>query len=115
MEAGETVVAAARREIAEETGFSQVDFGEELWRDENLVSDRRGRPVLVKDVFILARCAGGEPDRSGWQARERAFIDDIRWWDLDDLAAQTEPTWPPDLAARLIAVRRARAPGSATE
>jgi hypothetical protein len=60
--------------------------------------------VLFKDTFILARCAGGDVTRAGWQALEREFVDDIRWWTLADLAACGEPVWPADLVDRLAGI-----------
>ncbi len=100
VEAGESLEAAARREIGEETGFDRVEVGPVLWRSEQVHKDRKGRPVLIREAFMAARCAGGEPSRTGWVALEREFVDDIRWWTLADLAASPEPVYPPDLAAR---------------
>jgi len=42
-----------------------------------------------------------EPSRAGWQALEREFVDDMRWWTLSDLAACAEPVFPHGLAERL--------------
>jgi 8-oxo-dGTP pyrophosphatase MutT (NUDIX family) len=104
VEAGESLAEAATREIAEETGFTGVEIGPVLWESELVRHDRKGRPILIRERFMAARCAGGEPDRGGWQALEREFIDDIRWWSAGDLAACAEPVFPPDLAARLAAL-----------
>lgn len=104
VEPGEDVYAAAAREIVEETGFADVQLGEIAWRGEVVLRDRKQRPVLFKDTFILARCGGGEPSRAGWQDLEHEFIDDMRWWTLDELERSSEPVWPPDLAGRLRAL-----------
>jgi 8-oxo-dGTP pyrophosphatase MutT (NUDIX family) len=104
VEAGETLEAAAAREIVEETGFKGAVVGPVLWEGEQIHHDRKGRPVRVKERFMIARCAGGEPDRAGWQVLEREFVDDIRWWTQAELAACAEPVYPPDLAARLAQV-----------
>lgn len=101
IELGEDLYAAASREVVEETGFSDVELGEIAWCGEVVLRDRKQRPVLFKDTFILARCAGGEPCRDGWQDLEHEFIDDMRWWTLEELAHTAEPVWPADLAARL--------------
>ena len=53
---------------------------------------------------MVARCAGGEPSRDGWVALEREFVDDIRWWTLEELKACDEPVYPPDLARRLAQI-----------
>jgi 8-oxo-dGTP pyrophosphatase MutT (NUDIX family) len=98
IEPGETPSAAAAREIAEETGFLDVEIGEVLRQGEQIHHDRKGRPVLVRETFILARCGGGAPSRGGWQALEREFVDDIRWWTHAELVACEEPMFPVDLA-----------------
>ena len=104
IEPGETLEVAARREIFEETGFSEVEIGAVLWRDEQVHRDRKGRPVQIKATYIMAHCRGGAPSRDGWQAREREFVDDIRWWRIADLAGCQEPIFPPDLLVRAAAL-----------
>jgi 8-oxo-dGTP pyrophosphatase MutT (NUDIX family) len=101
VEPGESLIEAARREIREETGFTDARVGPVLWTGEQIHHDRKGRPVRVREAFMAARCAGGEPARQGWQALELAFVDDIRWWTLDELVACAEPIFPPDLRERL--------------
>ena len=101
VEPGETLSEAALREIREETGFSEASVGPVLWEGEQIHHDRKGRPVRVRESFMVARCAGGEPAREGWQALEREFVDDIRWWTHAELAACGEPVFPADLAERL--------------
>ena len=101
VEAGETVAQAAAREIVEETGFEDAIIGEVAWRGEQTLQDRKRRPVLFKESYFLARCGGGEPSRAGWQALEREFVDDMRWWTLQELAACAEPVFPRGLAERL--------------
>jgi 8-oxo-dGTP pyrophosphatase MutT (NUDIX family) len=104
VEPGETLGEAALREIREETGFRDASIGPVLWEGEQIHHDRKGRPVRVLERFMVARCAGGDPDREGWQALEREFVDDIRWWTHAELAACAEPVFPADLAQRLAEV-----------
>ena len=100
LEPGESVREAALREIAEETGFTEVRLGDILFDTDEVLPDRKQRPVRHRSTFLFARCGGGEPSRTGWQALEHEFVDDIRWWALEDLAVLKEPIFPTDLAER---------------
>ncbi len=104
VEPGESLLQAAAREIIEETGLLDAVLDKVVWRGEQILRDRKQRPVRFIEHFILARCGGGEPSRAGWQALEREFVDDIRWWRLADLAASAEPVFPRDLVERLTAL-----------
>ena len=101
VEQGETYLQAAAREIVEETGLVDFVLDRVVWRSEQILRDRKQRRVRFIEHFILARCAGGEPSREGWQALEREFVDDIRWWALPDLAACADPVFPRELVSRL--------------
>src|ERR1700751_5729379 len=61
IEQGEDESQAARREIREETGWEPLEIGPVISRNEQPFSDRKGRPVLIREAFMVARCAGGEP------------------------------------------------------
>ena len=104
IEPGESLYEAAAREVVEETGLTDAVLGEIAWRGEVVLPDRNQRPILFKDTFILARTSGGAVGRHGWQALEQEFVDDMRWWTLDELEATGESVFPPDLAQRLRAV-----------
>ena len=107
IEPDETLAQAATREIGEETGFGDVEIGPVLGEGEQTHHDRKGRPVRILETYLLARCAGAEPSRAGWNALEREFVDDIRWWTHAELAACQEPVFPADLADMLAeALRR---------
>jgi len=96
-EPGETVEEAAAREIVEETGFLDFELGPVVWRREGALP-LLGETVWMDEHYLLARTPGGDPVRHGWQADERALIDDIRWWTLAELSATDEPVFPPGLA-----------------
>ncbi len=103
MDPGETVREAALREIGEETGFTGVTLGPVLFETDQVLHDRKQRPVRHRSTFLFARCEGGQPSRDGWQALEREFVDDIRWWTLKNLGDLGEPIHPADLHQRATA------------
>ncbi len=109
-EPGETLEACARREIAEESGFSSVELGPAVWRREGTGSLASGEMVLFKETYIVAHCPGGEPVRDGWEAHEHDLVDDLRWWSLEDLAACGDVIYPEGLLALLPDVAAGRYP-----
>lgn len=108
VEAGETWLEAAAREIVEETGITDFELGPIVWRREGVLEIPD--PVLFDERYIVARCAGGEPSREGWQAIEHELIGEMRWWTLADLAVTAEPVFPGGLAQRLPDILAGRYP-----
>jgi 8-oxo-dGTP pyrophosphatase MutT (NUDIX family) len=106
---GESVMQAAAREIAEETGFTDVQLGPVVWRREGAL-DLAAETVWMDEHYVIARCAGGDPVRHGWQADEHALIDDIAWWTHAELLATTERVFPPGLVDLLHDILAERLP-----
>jgi 8-oxo-dGTP pyrophosphatase MutT (NUDIX family) len=100
-EPGESIPAAAAREIFEETGFTDARLGPVVWYREAQLFDRKSRPVHFKEHFVVARTAGGALSRQGWQPLEHEFVDELRWWTLDELRATAETVYPEHLAELL--------------
>ena len=105
---GETVQAAAVRELFEETGFAVKE--EELgpvvatstshwWAEES------GKLYLGAYSFFFLRVARTELNTDGQEDLERSVITGHRWWSVADLRATAEPFVPvqlPDLMERLL-------------
>ena len=107
-ELGETLVDCARREVAEESGFTDIELGPAVWLRQGTGGLASGEVVIFKETYVVARCAGGEPSRAGWEDHEHDLVDDMRWWGLDELAACEDLVFPErfvELAAEIIAGR----------
>lgn len=99
IEPGEHARAAARREVAEETGLTSLALGPEVWRRHEAV-DWDGRALSYHERWFLARVPRFVPSFAGLVGNERSQVLRWCWWDPSRLAAGGEPTVPPDLAAR---------------
>ncbi len=60
----------------------------------------RGKDVLHKERFFLARTDRTEIDTSGLDEKERSWTLGHRWWTADEIAASSERFEPLDLRAR---------------
>jgi 8-oxo-dGTP pyrophosphatase MutT (NUDIX family) len=94
-EPGETVEACALREIAEETGFTEVELGPIVWRREAVGTVITGETMLFKESYMVARCLAADPVRDGWEDYEHELVDDMRWWTLEDLSLCEDVIYPP--------------------
>jgi len=103
IDAGESALDAAVREVREESGIV-------------LAADDVSGPVFTRSAifdFYFEHCRQDEEiflarvpsssfvveDRSGWTALEQDVIDELRWWTLADLAAVDIEVFPEGLAA----------------
>ena len=112
-EPGETARAAAAREIVEETGITDFELGPTIWRRDGPLPLAGGELVMFLEHYIVARCTDVALSRDGWDAMERALIDDLRWWALDELRACQDLIHPiglADLLPDIIAGRYPAAP-----
>jgi 8-oxo-dGTP pyrophosphatase MutT (NUDIX family) len=100
---GESLIAAARRELLEETGHAEADFGPVVWtRRHDMVVDGEDRR-LVESYFIVRVEHEGLSDH-GWTELERRVVKGMRWWSVDEIEASGEPIFPGGLAGHLRAL-----------
>ena len=106
---GESVLEAAVRELREETGriVEPPELGDVIaevpgwwdWAD----GDRFHSYV---DHFYALAVDRFEPDTTGWTDSEHHDVLDMRWWTMDEIAAEQPFLGPPGLTSVLAAVSR---------
>ncbi|MFJ2741326.1 NUDIX hydrolase [Streptomyces sp. NPDC087440] len=100
LEGDETPAEAALREVAEETGITDVELGPVLWqRVCSFVFD--GRRWDQEEWFFLARTRQTETDMTGLTELERRSTAGLRWWSSAALSATRETVYPTRLAELL--------------
>ena len=101
---GETYEAAAARELAEETGYTDAIGPLIRTRDEVFATADVATSRWLEHYFEV-RTSGGPIRTSGWTDEERATIRESRWWTVDELRATTErmlPAWLADELEQLL-------------
>jgi 8-oxo-dGTP pyrophosphatase MutT (NUDIX family) len=111
MDPGETALQTARRELREETGWTDIEPGMELWTWEHDFT-RDGVPVRQFERIFLGYGPHREPigDLSAAHASDGILA--WRWWTPAEVEACAEPLWPPELPALLAKLRRDGVPGA---
>ena len=98
---GETVRAAAVRELFEETGFActEAALGPVVATSMGLwLAEEEGKLFLGAHSFFFLRVSGHAIDTDGQQDLERSMITGHRWWTLAELRGATERIAPLGLA-----------------
>ena len=97
---GESLIEAARRELLEETGHTEAEFGPVVWRrwHDMLVE---GEPRRLVESYFIVRARHENLSDHGWTALERRTVRSMRWWSIEEIAASEEPIYPGGLAGHL--------------
>jgi ADP-ribose pyrophosphatase YjhB (NUDIX family) len=96
---GESYEAAARRELAEETGWDDIPLLGEIHRGDRVIM-HHGEGMLQHERLFLARTGQIRRDLGEVAAMHASDgITSWRWWTLAELDTTTELVWPLGLAA----------------
>jgi 8-oxo-dGTP pyrophosphatase MutT (NUDIX family) len=110
---GETPVAAARRELWEETGV-EAEPGDCLWLRSVTLS--MGQVWMEsRERFYVVRIEAAEVVDHNWEPLERSMIVGHRWWSAPEIASSSEWFAPRRLAALLPPVLRGEYPTAPIE
>ncbi|MFF5564992.1 NUDIX hydrolase [Streptomyces sp. NPDC012623] len=111
LEGHETRAEAALRELAEETGITQVELGPVLWqRTCSFPFD--GRRWDQDEWYFLARTAQTEIAPAGLTELELRSVAGARWWTSAELSAARETVYPTRLAGLLRTLLDEGPPGA---
>ena len=100
VEPEEGLAEAALREVAEETGITDVELGPLVARRSSAFSFD-GRDFDQDEWYYLARTRTTALDGSGQTELERRTVDQLRWWGPDELLATEETVYPEALGPLL--------------
>jgi len=109
---GETLEAAAVRELAEETGhvLAEADIGPVVATSAGLWAAPGGLTFFGADSFFLVRVGEARVDTDGHEALERSVITGHRWWTTGGLRATNDKIVPNGLADLVDGLLRAGVP-----
>jgi ADP-ribose pyrophosphatase YjhB (NUDIX family) len=98
LNAGEDFPAGAARELAEETGWTDITLLGEVHRRTHTM-EHGGRIIHQQERFYLARTDQPSRQITGVDAMHAADgIAGWRWWQTAELDSTTETVWPAHLA-----------------
>lgn len=110
-DAGETTFEAARRELREETGQVDLDWGVLVAR-RSAIFEFMGSIYRQEEDYYVAHTASSEVKPESLTDIERDSVYEHRWLDAGDLASLSEPVHPVELPGVLPGLSRRHYPNT---
>jgi 8-oxo-dGTP pyrophosphatase MutT (NUDIX family) len=109
---GESLEAAAARELAEETGHLRTasEMGPVVATRAGLWAAADGQAYFGADAFFLVRVREPSVDTSGQEPLERSYITGYRWWTAGEIRVSGERVFPAGLDMLMDRLLRDGAP-----
>jgi 8-oxo-dGTP diphosphatase len=107
LEAGESFVDAARRELFEETGILRDAVGHEVAEREFVLQLNDGEYVMAEERFFLVRVADRSLSQDHRTPLETEVMIEHRWWSVDELTSTSEAVFPETLVTILAGIDQA--------
>ena len=84
VEPGETFETAVVREIFEETGHVIDDPGPCIWRRRKSIIDAAGVTRAADEKYFWCPVSSGELNQANLTRYERTYVQEFRWWTVND-------------------------------
>jgi 8-oxo-dGTP diphosphatase len=113
VEPGETFETAIVREIFEETGHVIEDPGPCIWRRRKSITDAAGVTRAADERYFWCPLSSAEVNDANLTQSERSYIQEFRWWAIDEPDLRSIRIFPADFVDAARSVLRHGHPATA--